>query len=133
MHLLLAADSADYARLVSLFLRYMGHEVTCVADGEAALEALKRPDGPTLALLHWALPQLSGPEICRRLRAADGPPRFLVLMTGNDSPELERKVRAAGADAFLLRPMTCNQIHALVRQAELAVSLRTPAAADAAD
>ncbi len=120
MNILLADDHPVTGRLVSLFIEHMHHTVELVGDGTTALARMSAEQAPPMAILAWSLPELPGPEVARRLRAADVPQRFLVLMTANDDPDLERKVLDCGADAYLLKPVTQNQIEALIRQAEAA-------------
>ena len=69
-HVLVADDDA-VSRLVAVsFLERDGHEVTAVDNGRAALEALLT-EGFDLALLDIEMPEMSGPEVARRLRSED--------------------------------------------------------------
>src|SRR5947209_18325461 len=62
-------DPLTVESLTRLFSEW-GYDPVAVSSGTAALNLLSGSDGPSLAVLDWTLPDISGTEICRRLRAA---------------------------------------------------------------
>ncbi len=80
-------------------------EVTALADGREFLDVFQDQIPWDLIVLDLMLPEVSGIEICRRVRASALLGRVPILaMTGYDTPEMEKKVKAAGADAYLAKP-----------------------------
>jgi DNA-binding response OmpR family regulator len=80
--------------------------VTCEPDGERGLSTLV-DDPPNVALVDIGLPGLNGFDLAKRARERLGRDRVrLVALTGYGSQEDRRKVREAGFDAHLVKPVT---------------------------
>jgi DNA-binding response OmpR family regulator len=78
--------------------------------GEAALE-LATATHPAVVVLDILMPGLDGVEVCRRL---DHDEAKVIVLTARDDPCLERECRKAGADAFLTKPFSSNELLDLV-------------------
>ena len=89
MRILIADDDRVSTHLLEATLRSWGYEVVTCSNGRDGLRHLEQPDGPPLAILDWMMPGLDGPEVCRRVRHAQGSgtPRYLILLTARDRPE----------------------------------------------
>ena len=70
---LVVDDEADLTRLLAFNLSEAGFAVETVATGEAAMAAITR-ERPSVVVLDLMLPDVSGMEVCRRLRATIGSP-----------------------------------------------------------
>jgi DNA-binding response OmpR family regulator len=106
-----------------------GFRVVAAADGREAL-ARFRADRPDLVLLDLMLPELSGIEVCRIIRAESGVP--IVMLTARDS-ELDKVVGLElGADDYVTKPFSLRElsarIRALFRRSEQAVAVEAPPA-----
>jgi DNA-binding response OmpR family regulator len=115
----LLADSDDAAReFIEHALRELGYGVTAVADGGDAWAAYQRERVP-LVIIEVNVLGLGGLEVCRRVRAAD-PMRqtFVVMCTGHDARESLAAVLDAGADDYLAKPVTPEQLRARLAIAE---------------
>ncbi len=105
---LLADDSPHAQRMGERILREEGYEVIAVTDGETAMARLEevRPD---LVLADVFLPQLSGYELCRRIKSDE---RYrhagVVLIAGLLEPVDEEEARRAGCDAVLKKPFEAS-------------------------
>ena len=104
-----------------------GFRVLAAADGREAL-ALFRAERPDLILLDIMLPELSGVEVCRIIRAESSVP--IVMLTAKDS-ELDKVVGLElGADDYVTKPFSLRElsarIRALFRRSEQAVALEAP-------
>jgi DNA-binding response OmpR family regulator len=104
-----------------------GFRVVAAADGREAL-ALFRSERPDLILLDLMLPELSGVEVCRIIRAESSVP--IVMLTAKDS-ELDKVVGLElGADDYVTKPFSLRElsarIRALFRRSDQAVVLEAP-------
>src|SRR2546430_614360 len=79
--ILVAEDDAALRLLYTVWLESAGFDVTPVADGRAALEALERRPLPDAALLDIEMPFVDGLSVCRYLHALD-PAVRIVVVTG---------------------------------------------------
>jgi sigma-B regulation protein RsbU (phosphoserine phosphatase) len=113
---ILIADDEDVTRLKLKFLlgKY-GYEVETAADGLEAWQALQKPDGPRVALLDWMMPGLDGIEVCRRVRAMNGPePPYLILLTARqDKGSIVAGLRS-GANDYLSKPFDLEELRARI-------------------
>jgi DNA-binding response OmpR family regulator len=110
-------------------LEVEGFRVVAAADGREALTRF-RADRPDLVLLDLMLPELSGIEVCRIIRAESGVP--IMMLTAKDS-ELDKVVGLElGADDYVTKPFSLRElsarIRALFRRSEQAVTAETPPA-----
>ena len=89
-----------------------GFRVVAAADGRQALSAF-RAERPDLVLLDLMLPELSGIEVCRIIRAESGVP--IVMLTAKDS-ELDKVVGLElGADDYVTKPFSLRELSARIR------------------
>ncbi|GIH80013.1 response regulator transcription factor [Planobispora longispora] len=120
---LVVDDDDDVRDLITFRLRTAGYEVHTAADGNQALAALDRLR-PDLVVLDWMMPGLSGPEVCRHLRAL--PPlagvRVLMLTAKFLPGDVEEGFRA-GVDDYMTKPFSPRELLTRV-QALLAVGAR---------
>lgn len=91
--------------------------VGAAADGRAALDALRRPEHRAdVVLMDIRMPGLDGVETTRRLLAAPGPPR-VVMLTTFDSDDLLVAALRAGASGFVVKDAGPAELLAAVRAA----------------
>jgi DNA-binding response OmpR family regulator len=112
-HILLVEDEIKLARFIELELESEGYRVSVAHDGMSGL-SLARESEPDLAILDWMMPGLSGVELCRRLRST-GIKVPVILLTAKD--EVEDRVTGldAGADDYLVKPFSIEELLARIR------------------
>ncbi len=106
-----------------------GFRVVSATDGREALTRF-RAERPDLILLDLMLPELSGIEVCRIIRAESGVP--IVMLTAKDS-ELDKVVGLElGADDYVTKPFSLRELSARVRaqlrRSEQALAVDAPPA-----
>ncbi len=69
MRVLIADDSIVSRHLLDATLRKWGYQVVVACDGNEAWAVLQSEDAPEIAILDWVMPGLTGPEVCRKVRA----------------------------------------------------------------
>lgn len=107
---LLVEDDPVIARVLAGLLEEDGHAVSRAGDALAALAELEIAPRDTL-VVDIDLPGLDGFELVRLARArADGPGLHILVVTARVDPGDEARARAAGADAFLRKPLTGAQL-----------------------
>lgn len=102
---LVVDDNEAAAQMLATLLSHNGHEVTMAHTGYKAIEEASRTR-PQVALLDIGLPDLSGYEVGRRLRAQFGYDIALVALTGYGQDEDRQKARDAGFDEHLVKPVS---------------------------
>src|SRR5262249_55969068 len=107
-------EAGLYAK--SRALRFAGFEVYEATTGEDALR-LAHELKPQLALLDVHLPDISGIEICRRIKTDPSIDSILVIQTSATFTEVRDRVRGleGGADAYLTEPIEAEELIANIR------------------
>jgi DNA-binding response OmpR family regulator len=113
MRILVVEDEERLARLISRVLVEEGYAVETEANGRQALmRALA--DEYDLLIVDWMLPELSGVQLVKRLRAAEvGTPA--IMLTARDQIEDRVEGLDAGADDYLPKPFAFPELLARVR------------------
>lgn len=102
----LITDSLTYS------LQREGFEVEAVADGLSAIEAVERIN-PDLIVLDLMLPDISGFEVCRRLRTSTSTPVIMLTARGE---EIDRVLGLeVGADDYLAKPFSFRELLARIQ------------------
>ncbi len=113
MHLLLVEDDARLADLVARQLRDDRHVVEVAGTGRAALETAELP-GLDAVILDVMLPDLTGLEVARRLRAS-GSALPILMLTARDAVSDRVAGLDAGADDYLVKPFAFEELAARLR------------------
>jgi signal transduction histidine kinase len=113
LNVLVADDNVDAAETLAALLELMGHRVTQVHDGEAAVAAAKQFN-PQVAILDIGMPRMNGYEACRRIRAQSPQPPFMVALTGWGQQQDIEQSRAAGFDRHLVKPVEAGALETLL-------------------
>lgn len=115
MRVLLAEDEEDLGLAIKQVLMGEKYVVDWVADGAQAWYCLENQWADyTVAILDWLLPELSGLELCQRLRTHQNPLPVLML-TALGQPENRIAGLDAGADDYLVKPFVMDELLARLR------------------
>ena len=110
--ILVADDSADIRKLISLILSTEGYEVLSVESGRELLDSYQT-FSPDLVLLDIMMPHLSGFEVLEALRAnpeQDGASTPIIMITAKSlEADIERAL-ALGASSYLVKPFRANEL-----------------------
>jgi adenylate cyclase len=112
---LVVDDSPQNAALAQAYLRAFGCVVRKAGSGPQCLAAVDA-DPPELILLDAEMPEMDGLEVCRRLKAHKTH-RFIpiILLTTLNSSRDRIRGLEAGADDFISKPFSVNEITARVK------------------
>jgi two-component system phosphate regulon response regulator PhoB len=101
--ILIVDDEEDLRKLVEINLQREGFETLQAADGATAI-ALARSENPSLIILDLMLPDLSGTEVCRRLRAEPATRGVPIIILSARGEEIDRVVGfEIGADDYVVK------------------------------
>ena len=113
LRIALVDDQALVREGLKSLLRSLGFEVVVDCEDGAALLALLPAQGVDLVLSDVRMPRVDGIELTRRLRAAGNPVPIVLLTTFDDSEAMLRAIEA-GAQAFLLKDVSPEDLQAAV-------------------
>lgn len=115
---LVVDDSRAQRRMLSMSLLRRGYEVVEAASGEEAL-ALARGSRFDIVLSDWVMPGMSGLEFCKAFRALphDAYGYFILLTSKSEKEEIAHGLDG-GADDFLTKPVSGDELHARLRAGE---------------
>ncbi|HET9530198.1 MAG TPA: sigma-54 dependent transcriptional regulator [Blastocatellia bacterium] len=115
INLLIAEDEKNLGLVLQKELSRLGHQVTLVHDGEAAIRAARETDFD-VALLDIMMPVIGGIEALRELRQMEQPPEVL-MMTGHATVETALQAMKLGAYDYLTKPCHIRELEAILNKA----------------
>jgi two-component system, cell cycle response regulator len=117
MKVLVADDEAVSLRLIESSLGRWGYDVVTATDGIEALAILNATERPTLAILDWMMPGMSGVDICRELRLhkSEGEYTYVILLTAKRAKDDVIQGLEAGADDYLTKPFHPQELRVRLR------------------
>ena len=124
MNILIADDDLVSRRVLRAALLNLGHDVVEVEDGVKAIEALSRPDAPSLAIVDWMMPGVDGIAVCQTVRQNPGRYVYVILLTSKDAPTDMIEALDAGADDFLTKPFNVGELRARLKAGERVLALQ---------
>jgi len=126
LRVLIADDSATSRRLLQAVLEKWGYEVTPAEDGASAWEVLRQDDPPSLAILDWMMPGLSGPDVCKKVRDLGRTPyTYILLLTSRSQKEDLIEGLTAGADDYVTKPFDNNELRVRLGPARRILELQS--------
>lgn len=117
--ILVVDDEPKIVDVVKSYLEKGGYAVFTAHDGRKAHEKFEQ-ENPSLIILDWMLPDISGEEICRTLRKRSKVP--IIMLTARVEEENILKGFGFGADDYVTKPFSPRQlvarVEALLRRTE---------------
>ncbi len=112
---LVVEDEPAQLEVLAYNLEAEGFAVSRARDGEEALLVISE-DAPDIVVLDWMMPNISGIEVCRRIKSKPETRSIPVIMLSARSEEVD-KVRGleTGADDYVVKPYSVIELMARVR------------------
>ena len=110
--ILVVDDDKKIVDLVSLYLKRDGYSVLTAYDGRQALDLARRKQ-PDLVVLDLLLPELSGTDVCRLLRAESRVP--IIMLTARSTDDDKLAGLDLGADDYVTKPFNPRELVARIR------------------
>lgn len=115
LEVLVADDEQDICEHTVLLLKKMNIQAEWVLSGAEAVErvaaAASEGRGFDVCFIDWKMPNMDGIETTRRIRKLVGRDTPIIIISGYDWSEIEEEARAAGANAFIAKPLFQSSIH----------------------
>ena len=112
--ILIVEDEKKIARFLELELKHEGYDVLTAFDGRNGLDTALN-ENPDLMILDLMLPELSGIEVCRRLRHTSDVP--IIMLTAKDDVSDKVMGLDMGADDYMTKPFAIEELLARIRVA----------------
>lgn len=111
MQILVVDDDGATLIYLSSVLRKLGHNVVTTTNGETAYQMIT--EGKIqIVISDWNMPELSGIELCKRLRASDlSRYVYFILLTARDDKDSLLEGMESGADDYLVKPVDPRELH----------------------
>lgn len=110
--ILIVEDESSFSDALTFLLKQEGYEVVVAADGRSAL-SLFHEEKPDFVLLDLMIPEISGTEVCRTIRAVSDVP--IIMVTAKDT-EIDRVVGLElGADDYVTKPYSSRELMARIK------------------
>ena len=115
MRILIIEDEERLAELIKRGLEREGYAADAVFDGETGQKRLELyRDDYDAVILDLMLPQISGLEVCKRVRA-EGVITPIIILTARDAVEDKIAALDSGADDYLTKPFSFDELSARIR------------------
>jgi putative two-component system response regulator len=125
MQVLVVDDNSLAVDMLENTLRRSGYEVLTASNGRAALEILDRGTCQ-LVITDWEMPEMSGLELCRRIRYLSTLNYiYVIMLTGRRDASDSIEGMTAGADDFIVKPFQPSELVLRVKAGERLLALET--------
>lgn len=110
--ILIVEDESSFSEALAFLLGKEGFETVVAEDGRQALDTFAR-EGADLILLDLMIPEVSGVEVCRTIRASSNVP--IIMLTAKDA-EIDKVVGLElGADDYVTKPYSSRELIARIK------------------
>ena len=109
--ILVVDDEKDIVHTLEYNLNKAGYTTRSALNGTSAIETANTKPIPDLIVLDLMLPDISGNEVCRRLRSTEATQRIPIIMLTAKGEELDRVVGfELGADDYVVKPFSIREL-----------------------
>ncbi len=125
MRILVVEDDWITAQMLTHALEAFGYSVTVAEDGDEAYQYVRSGEF-RLVVTDWEMPGMSGLELCQRIRSrSSGGYVYVILLTSYTGVENVVRGLDAGADEYLTKPFTTEELAMRLRVGERILSLES--------
>lgn len=125
MKILIAEDEFTTRMMVQVSLENWGYDVLDASDGKEALSLFAKGEKPRIVILDWEMPGVDGLEVCQSMKEQNpDDPLYIILLTGRDSEKDILQGFDAGADDYITKPFSGDELRARIRVAARLVRMQ---------
>ena len=126
MKVLIAEDDMTSRIILNSVLKKWGFNPVMTCDGKEAWDVMQSEDAPRLAILDWQMPEMSGIEVCQRIRKVDtSDPPYLIVLTSKEEKKDIVKALDAGSNDFISKPYDNEELRARINVGKRMVKLQS--------
>jgi len=123
--ILIADDDSVSRRILEKRITEWGYKTIIATDGEKAWAILNK-NKVRIAILDWMMPQISGTELCKRVREKQSDTyTYIILVTARGQQEDIIEGLSAGADDYMKKPFDILELKARLQTGKRIISLET--------
>jgi two-component system, NtrC family, sensor kinase len=123
MNILIAEDDSISRVLLKKILEKFGYTVIQATDGLMAWDLFKKHQ-PSVVITDWMMPEMDGITLCQKIRKeAVSKYVYIIIVTAKDNKTDAIKGLEAGADDYIVKPFSPDEIRARIRSSERIVQL----------
>ena len=108
---LIAEDDKMTRIILRQQLKKWGYDIIEAENGQQAYEMLSGADAPSIAVMDWMMPVMSGIETCRKLKNDGKNGAYIIILTSKDSSNDIVEALESGADDFMSKPVNSAVLH----------------------
>ena len=113
LSVLVVDDSPVYRKLVEEALEGQEYCATFAKSGREALDVFTQT-APDIVITDWMMPDVSGVELCERIRRTELAYTYVILLTSISDKDMVVQGLAAGADDYLTKPFDPGELNARI-------------------
>ena len=113
--ILVADDSQVFRGWLEQTLQEWGYRVVAIGNGLEAWKIIQSHGSPSMAILDWEMPGLTGLEICRKARTlSDHRQPYIIVLSSKEGGGNIAHALEMGADDYVLKPVTPDELRARI-------------------
>ena len=126
MKVLIAEDDMTSRLILDSILKKWEFTPVLACNGKEAWDVMQSEDAPRLVILDWQMPEMSGIEVCKKIRENDtSDPPYLIVLTSRDEKKDIVKALDAGANDFISKPYNNEELQARINVGKRMVELQS--------
>jgi len=126
MKVLIAEDDMTSRLILDSILKKWEFTPVLACNGKEAWDVMQAEDAPRLVILDWQMPEMSGIEVCKKIRENDtSDPPYLIVLTSRDEKKDIVKALDAGANDFISKPYDNEELQARINVGKRMVELQS--------
>jgi sigma-B regulation protein RsbU (phosphoserine phosphatase) len=130
MRVLIADDDPVLRHALKAQLAAWKYTSVMASNGKQAWGALQQPDPPPIAVVDWNMPGIDGIDLCREIRSTPQlSAMYLIILTGNQEQKDVVAGLESGADDYITKPFSWDELRARLRIGARIVGLQQTLAA----
>jgi len=111
-------DDEEMSHAVQLMLKMLDYGVETYKDARVAARKLSAGDRPDLIILDINMPEVTGIDMLEYIRRPGGDPGLPIVMLSSETTDIQvDEALAKGADAFVFKPVTLDELEGAIRKA----------------
>jgi len=119
MKILIAEDDRTSRWALQAILTKAGYEVLAATDGEEAWQVMQLEDPPPIVLVDWMMPEMTGLEFCRKVRASAAlSSTYIIFLTNKRQKEDVKVGMESGANDYICKPFNRKDLLTRLQAAE---------------